>query len=120
MSTFVVLTVLVDIAAAAGVGVSRRRRRCGCCAVYDVKGNPIKQGAYRHTLENAMLNSISTFPIGLQGSAGSDVFVTDIDFIHVVVPPRPSVVNSERTRYVKRSNAPRKRIHHRSNDLNPS
>ena len=67
MSTFVVLTVPVDIAAAAGVGVSRRRRQCGCCAVYDVKGNLIKPGAYRHTLENAIVELHFNLPHWVTG-----------------------------------------------------
>ena len=58
---------------------------------YDLQGKLIKPDAYRHSLQNALVelhfNLSHWFITAKGGNPGSDVFAADINMIRVIAPP---------------------------------
>ena len=67
---------------------------------YNIQGNLVKPAAYRHTLENALVElhfMLSHWAIaGKKGQPESDVFIADVHLIQLIAPPHSSVAGTLR------------------------
>jgi len=72
---------------------------------YDIQGKLVSPEAYRRTLEDAIVElhfSLSHFAIaGKKGTRSKDVFVGEIDVMHVLVPPQSNSSNVMKKRVVR-------------------